>query len=506
MSASAGERYATILVADDDRSIRTVLHQAMARLGHQVQVTGNVTTLWNWVEQGAGDLLITDVMFPDGDALDILPRIRKTRPDMPVIVMSARNTLQTAVRATERGAFEYLPKPFDLNEVARAVRRGLAGTVGKDNETVSQDDDDEFDERLPLIGRAPAMQEIYRTLARLMSTDLTVMIVGESGTGKELIARALHEYGKRRAAPFVAINMAAIPRELIESELFGHEKGAFTGAVSRKEGRFEQADGGTLFLDEVGDMPLEAQTRLLRVLQEGEYISVGGSKPRQTNVRIIAATHRNLRQFVAQGLFREDLFFRLNVVPIRLPPLRERKEDIALLMRHFLVRATNEGLPSKSVSPAAMRRLKSHDWPGNVRELENLARRLAVLHAEEIIEPDAIESELAEGTPGPLGNYSRDALRAANIPGDDSLGLAVERHLSEYFAAHEDALPPEGLYSRVLREIERPLLTVSLVATDGNQLKAAKLLGLNRNTLRKKIRDLDIRVLRGVRQDIDGRG
>lgn len=505
MNTSQGERYATILVADDDRSIRTVLHQAMARLGHQVQVTDNVATLWNWVEQGAGDLLITDVMFPDGDALDILPRIRKTRPDMPVIVMSARNTLQTAVRATERGAFDYLPKPFDLNEVARAVRRGLATTAGKNSEAVAQSDESEFDERLPLIGRAPAMQEIYRTLARLMSTDLTVMIVGESGTGKELIARALHEYGKRRAGPFVAINMAAIPRELIESELFGHEKGAFTGAIARKEGRFEQADGGTLFLDEVGDMPLEAQTRLLRVLQEGEFISVGGVKPRHTNVRIIAATHRNLRQMVAQGLFREDLFFRLNVVPIRLPPLRERKDDIALLMRHFLVRAMNEGLPGKSISPAAMQRLKLHDWPGNVRELENLARRLAVLHSEEIIEPDAIEKELAESMPQTFGAESEGgALRAAKAPGDDNLGLAVERQLSEYFAAHEGALPPEGLYDRVLREVERPLLTVSLVATGGNQLKAAKMLGINRNTLRKKIRDLDIRVIRGVRQDIDG--
>ena len=503
MSLSHSERGATILVADDDLSIRTVLHQAMARLGHQVQVTGNVATLWNWVEQGDGDLLITDVMFPDGDALDILPRIRKSRPDMPVIVMSARNTLQTAVRATERGAFEYLSKPFDLNDVARAVRRGLAGGAPKEQEEEAELPDSEldFDERLPLIGRAPAMQEIYRTLARLMGTDLTVMIIGESGTGKELIARALHDYGKRRTAPFVAVNMAAIPRELVESELFGHEKGAFTGAVARKEGRFEQADGGTLFLDEVGDMPLEAQTRLLRVLQEGEFIPVGGSHPRTANVRIIAATHRNLRHLVAQGLFREDLFFRLNVVPIRVPPLRERKEDIAPLIRHFLVRAMNEGLPSKSVSPAAMRRLKMHDWPGNVRELENLARRLAVLHAEEVIEPDAVDNELAESAPLPPGAEANGALRAAIPPADDNLGLAVERHLSEYFAAHDGGLPADGLYGRILREIERPLLTVSLMATGGNQLKAAKMLGLNRNTLRKKIRDLNIRVVRGVKQD-----
>jgi len=505
MTPASDERFATILVADDDRSIRTVLHQAMARLGYQVQVTSNVTTMWKWVDQGMGDLLITDVMFPDGDALDILPRIRKSRPDLPVIVMSARNTLQTAVRATEQGAFEYLPKPFDLNEVARAVRRGLAGVERGRTEHQPDDDDDlEFDQRLPLIGRAPAMQEIYKTLARLMSTDLSVMITGDSGTGKELIARALHEYGKRRAAPFVAINMAAVPRELIESELFGHEKGAFTGALARKQGRFEQADGGSLFLDEVGDMPLEAQSQLLRVLQEGEIIPVGGLTARKVDVRIIAATHRNLHQMVAQGLFREDLFFRLNVVPMRLPPLRERKDDIPLLMRHFLVRAMNEGLASKSITPAAMRRLKAHDWPGNVRELENLARRLAALHTEDIIEEDAIESELAGSLPSSADAAVDSLTKAPNGMAGDSLSLAVERHLSEYFAAHDGALPPAGLYTRVLREIERPLITISLVATGGNQLKAAKMLGLNRNTLRKKIRDLDIQVVRGLRQDIDG--
>jgi len=506
MTPSSGERFSTILVADDDRSIRTVLHQAMARLGYQVQVTSTIATLWKWVDQGMGDLIITDVMFPDGDALDILPRIKRARPGLPVIVMSARNTLQTAVRATEQGAFEYLPKPFDLNEVARAVRRGLAGAARSQiNEPPSEDGDLEFDERLPLIGRAPAMQEIYRTLARLMSTDLSVMITGESGTGKELIARALHEYGKRRAAPFIAINMAAVPRDLVESELFGHEKGAFTGAVARKQGRFEQADGGSLFLDEIGDMPFEAQTRLLRVLQEGEFIPVGGVKARKVDVRIIAATHRNLRQMVAQGLFREDLFFRLNVVPMRLPPLRERKEDIPLLMRHFLVRAMNEGLASKSITPAAMRRLKAHDWPGNVRELENLARRLAALHAEEIIEKDAIESELAESDAA-LIEHAPDESPALTQNGtaDEGLSLVVERHLSKYFAAHEGALPSPGLYGRILREIERPLVSISLIATGGNQLKAAELLGLNRNTLRKKIRDLDIHVVRGMRQDFDG--
>ena len=334
------------------------------------------------------------------------------------------------------------------------------------------------------------MQEIYRVLARLMGTDLTVMITGESGTGKELVARALHDYGKRRAGPFVAINMAAIPRELIESELFGHEKGSFTGALARGVGRFEQAQGGTLFLDEIGDMPLEAQTRLLRVLQQGEYTTVGGRTPIRADVRIIAATHRDLRQLIRQGLFREDLFYRLNVVPIRLPPLRERTDDLSALVRHFFSQAASEGLPVKSLNQAAMDRLKSYRWPGNVRELENLVRRLAALYSQEVIGVDAIEAELAEAAPA-------QSVTEAN--GEENLSTAAERHLRDYFAAHKGGLPPSGLYDRVLREIERPLIQLSLSATRGNQLKAAQLLGLNRNTLRKKVRELDIDVARGLK-------
>ena len=291
--------------------------------------------------------------------------------------MSAQNTLLTAVKATERGAFDYLPKPFDLNELVRVVRRALEEPKMAAGEGPGETGQEAPEEQLPLIGRSPAMQDIYRILARVMPTDLTVMITGESGTGKELAARALHDYGKRRGGPFVAINMAAIPRELIESELFGHEKGAFTGAITRSVGRFEQARGGTLFLDEIGDMPPETQTRLLRVLQEGEYTTVGGRTPMRADVRIIAATHHDLRQLIRQGLFREDLYYRLDVVPIRLPPLREHTEDIAELVRHFLSRAAAENLPWKIIDNAAMERLKSHRWPGNVRELENLVRRLA---------------------------------------------------------------------------------------------------------------------------------
>jgi two-component system nitrogen regulation response regulator GlnG len=480
---------ATILVADDDRAIRTVLTQALGRQGHSVRTTANAATLWQWVKQGDGDLVITDVVMPDEDGLDLIPRIKKLRPHLRVIVMSARNTLLTAVKATERGAFEYLPKPFDLRELVSVVERALSEPSRTGQEARRAPPSGSLDDQLPLIGRSGAMQEIYRVLARLMGTDLSVIIYGESGTGKELVARALHDYGKRRTGPFVAINMAAVPRELIESELFGHEKGAFTGATVRYAGRFEQAAGGTLFLDEIGDMPVETQTRLLRVLQEGEFTTVGGRTPIRADARIIAATHRDLRQMVRQGLFREDLFYRLNVVPIRLPPLRERSEDIPELIRHFFGLSEAEGLSTKSLDSEAMAYLKGYRWPGNVRELENLIRRLAVLYSQEVIDLEVIRGELGEAP----------ATRSGDTPAGESLGEAVERHLGDYFAAHSDSLPASGLYDRVLHEIERPLIQLSLNATNGNQLQAAKLLGINRNTLRKKIRELDIRVLRGLK-------
>src|SRR5713101_2439235 len=384
----------TILVADDDRAIRMVLNQALARLGHDVRLTGNAATVWRGGADGEGDLVITDVIMPDENGLDLIPRIKKLRPELRVIVMSAQSTLLTAVKATERGAFEYLPKPFDLRELVSLVERAMSAPPSAPAPAA-----DEPEEQLPLIGRSPAMQEIYRAIARLMGTDLTVMITGESGTGKELVARALHDFGKRRSGPFVAINMAAIPRELIESELFGHEKGAFTGATARSMGRFEQAKGGTLFLDEIGDMPPEAQTRLLRVLQDGEYTAVGGRSPIRVDVRIIAATHRDLPQLIRQGLFREDLFYRLNVAPIRLPPLRERSADIAALASHFASLAAREGLPLKTIDEAALERLRRYRWPGNVRELENLVRRLAALYSQEVIGPDVVEAELAEVLP-----------------------------------------------------------------------------------------------------------
>jgi two-component system nitrogen regulation response regulator GlnG len=481
----------TVLIADDDRSIRTVLTQALGRSGYQVRSTGNAATLWRWVEDGEGDLVITDVVMPDENGLDLIPRIKRIRPDLRVVVMSAQSTLITAVKATQRGAFEYLPKPFDLRELLSVVSRALAAP-SEAAITVPEAKDSE--ERLPLIGRSASMQEIYRTIARLTTADLTVMINGESGTGKELVARALHDYGKRRAGSFVAINMAAIPRELIESELFGHERGAFTGATNRTQGRFEQANGGTLFLDEIGDMPPEAQTRLLRVLQEGEFTSVGGRQPIKANVRIIAATHRDLRNAIRQGLFREDLFYRLNVVPIRLPPLRERTEDIQSLASHFLERAREDGLPFKSLDQGAVDRLKQHGWPGNVRELENLMRRLAALCPDEVITADVVAAELTDPVPmaGPA------AASSAQVNGPESLSSAVERHIKEFLAAHNDGMGVTDVYDKIIAEVERPLIRLTLAATRGNQIKAASMLGLNRNTLRKKIRDLEIPVVRGL--------
>ena len=475
-----------ILVADDDAAVRTVLNQALSRFGHSVRVTSNAATLWRWVAAGEGDLVITDVVMPDENAFDMLPRIKKARPELPVIVMSAQNTFMTAIRASETGAYEYLPKPFDLTELLSIVNRALAEPRRPSVEHRS----DEQPDPMPLVGRSGAMQDIYRMLARMMQTDLTVMISGESGTGKELVARALHEYGRRRNGPFVAINMAAIPRDLIESELFGHEKGAFTGAQNRSSGRFEQAEGGTLFLDEIGDMPMEAQTRLLRVLQQGEYTTVGGRTAIKTDVRIVAATNKDLRTLINQGLFREDLFYRLNVVPLRLPPLRERSEDIPDLVRHFFKQAEAEGLQIKRISAGGIELMKRYPWPGNVRELENLTRRLAALYPQDEISREIIEAELKTGdSPTAAGN--------GTLPDDLAIGQAVEHFLQRYFAQFGGELPPAGLYQRILAEVEYPLVLAAMTATRGNQIKAADLLGLNRNTLRKKIRELGVSVYRG---------
>ncbi len=467
-----------ILIADDDAAIRTVLTQALSRAGYSPRATSNAATLWRWAQAGDGDLIITDVVMPDENAFNLIPQIKKQRPDLPIIVMSAENTIMTAIKASEKGAFDYLPKPFDLKELINVIERALEGAVASD---VSASRTDE-NEQLPLIGRSLAMQEIYRVIARVMKTDLSVMIRGESGTGKELVARALHDFSTRATGPFIAINMAAIPRELIESELFGHEKGAFTGAQGRHIGRFEQAEGGTLFLDEIGDMPLEAQTRLLRVLQEGEYTRVGGRVPIKTNVRIVAATHRDLQKLIQAGTFREDLFYRLNVVPINVPPLRSRLDDISDLAHHFLRKAETQGLPAKRFEAEGIKRMQGYQWPGNVRELENFVQRIAALHPEEIITKNCVEEELLNSH-----NPSEPLLRE-----EKSLPDFVANHLQDYFSTFGADLPPPGLYERVIKEVEKPLILAALASTNGNQIKASELLGINRNTLRKKIRDLEV--------------
>jgi two-component system nitrogen regulation response regulator GlnG len=414
------------------------------------------------------DVMLTDVILLDGDGIETLGRVHDDHPDMPIIILSAQNTLDTAVRATETGAFEYFPKPFDLDELVRAASQAADSGGGGGEEEGDPGDG------LPLIGRSQPMQDVYRMITRVLRNDLTVLVLGESGTGKELVAEAIHQLGSRKAGPFVAVNTAAIPRELIESELFGHEKGAFTGATSRNIGKFEQANGGTLFLDEIGDMPPEAQTRLLRALQSGRIRRVGGDQEIAIDVRIIAATNRDLEPMIAAGTFREDLFYRLNVVPIQLPPLRERADDIEPLARHFLRKAASEGLPQRRLSPEAIAVLTSQPWRGNVRELRNFMFRTALL---------AREDEIDAATISDLLNTAPVESTLAN---DGDIGAVVSSWLS---AAQ---LPDGDLYHAALAVLERPLFEHALARTGGNQLRAAQLLGINRNTLRKRLGDLEI--------------
>lgn len=470
-----------VLVVDDDAAIRTVVGQALRRAGHEVTAVETLARLDRVLAGGAPDVLVTDVILPDGDGIDHIRGVAERFPALPIIILSAQNTLTTAVRAAEVGAYEYLPKPFDLDALTQAV----AGALARGGVLV-EDGLGEDDRALPLIGRSQAMQGVYRVIARVVSTDLTVLVSGESGTGKELVARAIHDLGPRRAAPFVAINMAAIPRELIEAELFGHERGAFTGAAQRNAGRFEQAAGGTLFLDEIGDMPMEAQTRLLRVLQSGEFTTVGGARTIRTDVRIVAATNRDLSQQVASGQFREDLFYRLNVVPIALPALRERRQDIPLLARHFLENAALQGLPRRRIDAHALDVLVAHDWPGNVRELENMMRRLAVLARDEVIDADAVRIMLGEARSFLVQQSD------GGVGGD--LSAAVHAYLTRLATTQPQALDDGTLYDRIIGEVERPMIEAMLARHGGNQLRTARAMGINRNTLRKRLDSLHIPV------------
>lgn len=468
-------RTGRILVVDDDAAIRTVVGQALKRDGHRITTAATIAEAEVQLAANPPDVLISDVVLPDGNGLDLVDRVVRQHPGLPVIVLSAQNTLTTAVRSTEVGAFDYLPKPFDLDALSRTVQSALARGSGGVVEPIDADDT-----ALPLIGRSPAMQDVYRIIARVVSNDLTVLVSGESGTGKELVARAIHDLGPRRRSPFIALNMAAIPRELIEAELFGHERGAFTGAQARSAGRFEQAAGGTLFLDEIGDMPMEAQTRLLRVLQSGEFTTVGGARTIRADVRIVAATNRELSALVMGGQFREDLFYRLNVVPIMLPALRGRRQDIALLARHFLDRAAEDGLPRKQLDPDAIAVLEAYDWPGNVRELENMMRRVAVLARDERIDADEVRAMLGGVMP------------SISAVGDVGIDAAIRARIERLAIEEPAALDDGTLYDRIIAEVERPLIEALLARHGQNQLRAARALGINRNTLRKRLDILGI--------------
>ncbi|WP_226019266.1 sigma-54 dependent transcriptional regulator [Novosphingobium sp. FKTRR1] len=466
----------SILLVEDDASIALVIIAALEAEGYAVDRCDSIAGRDRLLAEKSYGLMLTDVVLTDGDGIETLGRVRDAAPRMQIIILSAQNTLDTAVRASDTGAFEYFPKPFDLEELVRTVRQAIGAIDAGD----AFDGPEDMPQGLPLVGRSAAMQAVYRMITRVLRNDLTVLVLGESGTGKELVAEAIHQLGNRANGPFVAVNTAAIPGELIESELFGHEKGAFTGAVARQIGKFEQAAGGTLFLDEIGDMPMQAQTRLLRALQSGRIRRVGGTAEITLDCRIIAATNRDLVPMIAAGQFREDLYYRIAVVPIELPPLRERADDIEALSRHFLARAATEGLPRRQLSAAGAALLSRQLWRGNVRELRNFVYRLALLARDELIDVAAIEPLLASERAA----YPR--------PSDPEEAAPVDlAHALRAWVAEVD--PPAGqLYDTALAAFERPLFLHALARTGGNQLRAAQLLGINRNTLRKRLSELDI--------------
>lgn len=458
----------TVWIIDDDRSIRWVLEKALAREGISHRSFTSADEALTALRNESPQVVISDIRMPGRSGLDLLQRLRGEHPSLPVIIMTAYSDLESAVSSFQGGAFEYLPKPFDVNHAVELIHRALAQsrqkTAPADTAQAAPD----------ILGQAPAMQEVFRAIGRLAQSNATVLINGESGTGKELVAQALHRHSVRADKPFVAINTAAIPKDLLESELFGHEKGAFTGAAATRHGRFEQAEGGTLFLDEIGDMPAELQTRLLRVLSDGTYYRVGGQQPIKANVRIIAATHQNLEDRVKQGLFREDLFHRLNVIRLRLPPLRERREDIPLLVRHFLQKSAKElGVDPKVLSEAALQHLAAQNIPGNVRQLENLCHWLTVMTPTQQVEIADLPAEW------------RDGVQTASIAGDWRTALAQQVALA--LQRNET-----NLLDRLTKEFERTLITQALQHTSGRRIEAATQLGMGRNTLTRKIQELGL--------------
>lgn len=458
-------------IVDDDRSIRWVLQKALEAVGITVKAFETADVVLHELKQGredAPDVLVSDIRMPGIDGLQLLSEIKERYPALPVIIMTAYSDLDSAVSVYEGGAFEYLPKPFDVDEAVELVQRAI--THSREQETGPAED---INLGTEIVGEAPAMQEVFRAIGRLARSNITVLINGESGTGKELVAQALHRHSPRRQAPFIALNMAAIPKELLESELFGHEKGAFTGAHVQRKGRFEQANGGTLFLDEIGDMPIELQTRLLRVLSDGEFFRVGGHSGVKVDVRIIAATHQNLEKLVERGDFREDLFHRLNVIRIHIPSLRERREDIPALVGYFLNKAAKElNMSTKSVSPDVDMYLSQMPWPGNVRQLENTCRWLTVMSPGQIVQMDDLPVELS----------------AEHVEGNGQQGSDWQQ-LFRQWAAGKALSGQEGALADVVPLIEQLLMEVALEKTAGKRQEAAKLLGWGRNTLTRKLKE-----------------
>lgn len=486
----------TLLIADDDATIRTVLTHALKNMPFDIQVTESAQQLSAWIKQGRGDCVLTDVTMQDGNGIDILQMAVATRPELPVVVMSAQNTVLTAIQASSHGAFEYLSKPFDLNDLKNILQKALENTP---EQTVPADTDTS---KLPIIGSSPSMQLLYRNIARLVPSDETVLVHGESGTGKELVARTLHDFGGRKNKPFIPLNMGAIPKDLIESELFGYEKGAFTGADTARKGKFLQADGGTLFLDEIGDMPLDSQTRLLRVLQEGEVSPIGSAKTYTCNVRIISASHRNLMEMVDNGDFRQDLYYRLNVMPLYIPALRDRLDDIDDLIRYF---QEQSGMLDKVFTADALAILKQYSWPGNVRELENFVRRANIMLPGTQVDAHNVVTILGENavfeTPGvstdtPVIGESYPP--PAHIDSNNFYKVA-EQYAHVFFQSEYDNNTQKyhgAVYNHFIAQVEKSLIQTALNYCGGNQIKTSELLGINRNTLRKRIHGLHIDIIK----------
>jgi two-component system nitrogen regulation response regulator GlnG len=492
-----------IWVVDDDQSIRFVLEKALAREQFQVRSFGSPRDVLVALDDDEPQVLVSDIRMPGGSGLDLLAKVKQRLPGLPVIVMTAYSDLDSAVSAFQGGAFEYLPKPFDVTKAVELIRRAV-------EESLREQVQGERMAQMPeMLGQAPAMQDVFRAIGRLSQSNVTVLITGESGSGKELVARALHKHSPRGNGPFVAINTAAIPKDLLESELFGHERGAFTGAQSMRRGRFEQADGGTLFLDEIGDMPFDLQTRLLRVLSDGQFYRVGGHQPLKSNVRVIAATHQNLEQRVKEGAFREDLFHRLNVIRLRLPPLRERREDVPALARYFLSKSARElGVEPKRITDAALQRLAAFDFPGNVRQLENICHWLTVMAPAQVIEPKDLPPELMGGaapghempapTPAPAGLPLTEAVPMAAeqlLPVTTASTAPLDadwlRDLERQARGMLEAGSPE-VWDTLTRQFEGRLIHTALELTRGRRIEAAHKLGIGRNTITRKIQDLGL--------------